>query len=139
MELSLVLCLPHDELSVPLARHIVRSAMREVGVETGCVADVELALSEACTNVLDHSGPGDRYDVHLELDEAACMLRVVDVGHGFDFRRLLEDARAAPDDERGRGLQLMRALVDTVRFNSRPEDGTIVRLEKALVYADPSG
>ena len=62
MELSLVLCLPRDEKTVQVARHIVRHAMREVGVAAECVSDVEVALSEACTNVLVHSGPGDEYD-----------------------------------------------------------------------------
>jgi serine/threonine-protein kinase RsbW len=56
MELSLALTLPRDEQTVPVARHIVRNAMDQVGVEETCVYDVELALSEACTNVLLHSG-----------------------------------------------------------------------------------
>ncbi len=135
MELSLVLCLPRDERTVPVARHIVRHAMREVGVEAGSADDVELALSEACTNVLVHSGPGDEYDVRLDLEDDTCTLRVVDVGRGFDHRQLETD-RVQPDAERGRGLHLMNALVDRVRFTSKPEQGTVVHLEKRLVFAD---
>jgi serine/threonine-protein kinase RsbW len=62
---------------------------------------------------------------------------VVDVGHGFDSRRL-QEAGADAEAERGRGLMLMNALVDRVQFASRPEDGTIVTLDKALEYADPA-
>jgi serine/threonine-protein kinase RsbW len=133
MELSLALSLPRDEQTVPVARHIVRNAMEQVGVEPDCVYDVELALSEACTNVLLHSGPGDQYVVRLDLEDQIGRIRVVDVGHGFDSARLQTDG-PMPGAERGRGLGLMHALVDRVQFLSRPEAGTIVTLEKALTY-----
>ena len=136
MELSLALTLPRDEQTVPVARHIVRNAMEQVGVEETCVYDVELALSEACTNVLVHSGPGDQYVVRLDLEDRLGVIRVIDVGHGFDSARLLQASDALPDDERGRGLGLMQALVDKVDFTSRREAGTIVTLEKALDYRD---
>ena len=135
MELSLALTLPRDEQTVPVARHIVRNAMDQVGVDETCVYDVELALSEACTNVLLHSGPGDQYLVRLDLQDRLGMIRVIDVGHGFDSARLqAEDP--LPQDERGRGLGLMQALVDRVDLTSRSEAGTIVTLEKALTYRD---
>ena len=131
MELSLALTLPRDEQTVPVARHVVRNAMEQVGVEATCIYDVELALSEACTNVLVHSGPGDQYVVRLDLDGRLGVIRVIDVGHGFDSARLQAEGSLA-DAERGRGLGLMRALVDRVDFTSRPEAGTIVTLEKTL-------
>jgi serine/threonine-protein kinase RsbW len=135
MELSLALTLPRDEQTVPVARHIVRNAMEQVGVEATCVYDVELAMSEACTNVLLHSGPGDQYKVRLDLDDHLGVIRVIDVGHGFDSARLqAEDSE--PDAERGRGLGLMQALVDRVDLASRAEAGTIVTLEKVLTYHD---
>jgi serine/threonine-protein kinase RsbW len=135
MELSLALTLPRDEQTVSVARHVVRNAMDQVGVEATCVDDIELALSEACTNVLVHAGPADRYLVRLGLDDRLVVIRVVDVGRGFDSARL-QAGDALPDDERGRGLGLMQALVDRVDLTSRPEAGTIVTLEKVLTYRD---
>ena len=135
MELSLALTLPRDEQTVPVARHIVRNAMEQVGVDETCVYDVELALSEACTNVLLHSGPGDQYVVRLDLEDRIGVIRVIDVGHGFDSARLQADDPLL-EAERGRGLGLMQALVDRVDLTSRPEAGTIVTLEKALTYRD---
>jgi serine/threonine-protein kinase RsbW len=136
MELSLALTLPRDEQTVPVARHIVRNAMVQVGVEETCVDDVELALSEACTNVLLHSGPGEQFVVRLDLEDRLGVIRVVDVGHGFDSAKL----RTVEDDlveaEQGRGLGLMQAMVDRVDFTSRPEAGTVVTLEKVLTYSD---
>jgi serine/threonine-protein kinase RsbW len=135
MELSLALTLPRDEQTVPVARHIVRNAMEQVGVEVTCVDDMELALSEACTNVLVHSGPGDRYVVRLDLEDRLGLIRVIDVGRGFDSARLRAGG-TLPEDERGRGLGVMQALVDRVDFTSRPEAGTIVTLEKVVTYRD---
>ena len=135
MELSLALTLPRDEQTVPVARHIVRNAMEQVGVEPDCIYDFELAMSEACTNVLLHSGPGDQYVVRLDMEDEIGRIRVIDVGHGFDSARL-QATDPLLVDERGRGLGLMDALVDRVQLTTRPEAGTIVTLEKALTYRD---
>jgi serine/threonine-protein kinase RsbW len=135
MELSLALTLPRDEQTVPVARHIVRNAMEQVGVEATCIFDVALALSEACTNVLLHSGLGDQYVVRLDLEDTLGVIRVIDVGHGFDSAKLQAEDPLL-EGERGRGLVLMQALVDRVDFTSRPEAGTIVTLEKVLTYDD---
>lgn len=137
MQITLALNLPRDELSVPVARRIVDTSMRSVGVGDGCVDDVTLALTEACTNVLKHSGLGDEYEVTLRLDDSTCSIEVRDVGRGFDFNTLADDA-AGMDAERGRGVQLMKLLVDRVRFQSKPEAGSVVHLEKELEYRDGS-
>ena len=137
MQVTLALWLPRDEMSIPVARHSVKAAMENVGVTDECVHDIEIALSEACTNVLKHSGPGDEYEVSFELDDEVAILRVVDTGRGFDFASL-EDTKAAPTDERGRGVSLMHALVDLVKFESKPEEGTIVHLEKSVDFSEGS-
>jgi serine/threonine-protein kinase RsbW len=135
MEINLQLVLPRDEQSVPLVRHISGFALREVEVLAECRDDIELALSEACTNVLAHAGPGDSYEVHVGIDEAVCAIRVIDAGHGFDYETLSRDG-ADETAEGGRGIDLMHALVDRVHFESRKESGTVVLLEKRLQYAE---
>lgn len=133
--IALSLRLPRDRLSVPLIRHLCRHAMQEVGVVDEHLGDVELALTEACTNVLDHAGPGDAYDVELSIRPDACDIRVIDIGHGFDAGSLGE-AMAGPSAEEGRGISLMHALMDQVRLVSEPESGTIVHLVKRLAFDD---
>lgn len=133
---TLAVCLPRDAISVPIIRHLVRYALDEVGVLEEISNDIELALTEACANVMDHAGPGDRYEVTVTVQAERCELRVVDLGHGFDHRTL---ASAPQDDsqlkaERGRGLGLMHALVDHIELVSEPEAGTLVRLVKRLAF-----
>ena len=134
VEINLGLLLPRDARTVPVARHICREALRELGVEDECTSDIEVALTEACTNVLDHAEPGDQYEVQLSLAQVQCVIRVVDQGPGFDS----DAPRSLPSSgaEGGRGIALMEALVDTVKFESRPEAGTVVYLEKELAYTE---
>ncbi len=136
VEIDLGLSLPRDELSIPLVRHLCHRALQELGVTDECAADITVALTEACTNVLVHSGPADEYAVRVSIDGERCVLRIVDTGHGFDAEQFAGGAEAAPSAESGRGIQLMRALVDRVMFVSKPEDGTVVHLEKDLELAE---
>ena len=139
MRLELAVTLPHERRSVPIARHVVRAAMANLGVAGGCIHDIEVTLSEACTNVLLHASASDEYEVLLQVDGDRCVLRVVDMGNRPGRRPMnLPSTPAGREAEHGRGLLLMRALVDRVGFATPEEHGTVVSLEKRLVYAEPS-
>lgn len=126
-----MLCLPRDSSTLSVVRHITASALEELGVVSEEIGDVILALTEAAANVVKHSGADDQYEVHLVIENNSCEIRVVDGGRGFDSDSLGVNM-AGPSEERGRGMALMAALVDSVRFESRPEAGTIVHLVKDL-------
>src|SRR4029079_5946899 len=51
VEIKFTLQLPRDALSVPVVRRVLNSSMRTLGVADECLTDIELALTEACTNV----------------------------------------------------------------------------------------
>ena len=136
MTIVFTLCLPRDRASVPIVRHLLHSSMDRLGVETDCLGDIELAVTEACTNVLLHSAGEAEYEVSVEVNDNMCEIRVTDAGQGFDHERIIEGAPESA--ESGRGIQLMKALVDKVQFVARPEDGTIVHLEKKLALSESS-
>jgi serine/threonine-protein kinase RsbW len=124
--------LPKDETSVPVVRRISREALSSLGVRDRCVSEIEVALSEACTNVLKHvEGTEEAYEVEVEVNENLCEIRVIDTGTGFDHEA---EGRHHADHaaEGGRGIFLMRAMVDNIEFTSAPESGTVVRLTKKL-------
>jgi serine/threonine-protein kinase RsbW len=131
------LLLPSDARSVPLVRSVLRHCLETLGVSAECTSDIEIAITEACTNVLAHAHDGNDYEVSAGIHDDTCVLEVVDnsyhpvVAPVPAVRGLLIDA----DAEGGRGLQLMRALVDTLDFDVHDDDGTTVRMSKALVYA----
>jgi hypothetical protein len=65
-----------------VARHLVRAAMVEMGVADECVHDIEVAVSEACTNVLEQTGPSQEWELRLQVlrgigDRWARLVRVV--------------------------------------------------------------
>jgi serine/threonine-protein kinase RsbW len=136
VEIRYTLRLPRDAVTVPLVRTICRDAMSRLGVTPDCQGDVALALTEACANVIQHAGGDDNdYEVEIEFTGGNCHIRVVDQGHGIDLR---DSSRTETvlDQERGRGIVLMRLMADRIAFESQPEDGTIVHLQKRLELED---
>ena len=133
MEIVFNLCLPRDEASVPFVRHMCRTAMESLEVDDDCTGDIEVALSEACTNVLRHATQhGEEYEVKVVVDPVACVISILDAGGDFDHAALSRD-QAASSAEGGRGVYLMQHLVDDLHFSSEPGAGTVVRLTKLLV------
>lgn len=125
--------LPRDALSVPVVRRVLDNSLRTLGVADECRTDIEVALTEACTNVLDHAAAGDEYEVVAGVADESCVVEIIDTGHGFDASDYGHD-EADHSAEEGRGIQLIRALVDRVQFRSGPGAGTVVHLEKSLDY-----
>src|SRR2546430_3475396 len=113
MEINLALTLPRDELSIPVVQHICKDALTNCGVERDSIHAIEVALTEACSNVLKHSDASDQYEVHATISDKDCVIRVIDTGRGFDGHSLGRDG-AEDVAESGRGIALMRALIDDV-------------------------
>jgi serine/threonine-protein kinase RsbW len=78
------LVFPRDTISVPVMRHVLGDTLRKLGLAEESVSDLLLAVTEACTNVLQHSGPGRGYEVVAIVGKNRCVLEVVDAGRGFD-------------------------------------------------------
>jgi serine/threonine-protein kinase RsbW len=135
VEIRYSLRLPRDAVTVPLVRTICRDAMSRLGVTPDCQGDVALALTEACANVVQHAGGRNEYEVLVEIASDTCHIRVVDNGAGID---LTDSGRTEMilDDDTGRGIVLMRLLVDRLAFEACPEEGTIVHLQKRLELQD---
>ncbi|MEU4407156.1 ATP-binding protein [Streptosporangium sp. NPDC023963] len=133
MEATIALRLPRDAASVPVIRQLLDSSLQALGVVPQIREDIQLMLSEACSNVIQHATPSDDYMVSTELTRDRCVIKVVDAGNGFDFS---ETTSPAPTSEHGRGLLIMQALADDIRFVKRQERGSIVCLEKTLRFVE---
>jgi serine/threonine-protein kinase RsbW len=120
LDISFSVRLPRDARSLPLMRGLLRQALEHLDVATPTIEEVVLALTEACANVVQHAGEHDEYQVDVAITDDACLISVLDEGHGFDFEKV-----SVPESsplEGGRGLMLMKALVDDLQF-VRAEDG----------------
>ncbi len=129
------LVLPRDVASVPATRKLLDAALAALGVEGHIRDDIEMMLTEACTNVIKHAEHGADYTVRAMIQDRRCVIKVIDSGTGFDAAHI---PQPDPSAENGRGLMIMEALADDVRFSSFPEDGALVALEKRLAYGEDS-
>jgi anti-sigma regulatory factor (Ser/Thr protein kinase) len=92
------------------------------GIDDDRLDDLRLAVSEACTNAVEDESSGRRVVVRCIVDDAELVVRIEDEGDAF--------AEAAIA-ERGFGLQLITALVDTVDF-ARDGSGSAVVMRLLL-------
>jgi serine/threonine-protein kinase RsbW len=131
VQIAFTVRLPVDAHSVPFIRAVCRQALEHLRVDTTVIDEIALALTEACANVVQHAGPHQAYEVNVEIDDERCRICVADEGGGFDP----EAIGGTPDGsllEGGRGLLLMRALVDRLDFTLDPDGRHRVTFEKAL-------
>ena len=134
-----------ETLSVPAMRRVLGDTLRGLGVDEESVYDLLLAATEACTNVLQHSGREVRgYAVVTSLGAVGCQVEVADEGIGavlHETGRREPPAPAGPQapiaqlPESGRGLAVMRACVDNVTLDSSPGRGTVVTLRKHIRWS----
>ncbi len=146
------LVFPREALSVPVMRRVLGDTLNRLGVDDNCVADLLLAVTEACTNVLRHSGPGLRYEVVARVGRNRCVLEILDSGRGFDpaslpayraarpmsrLRRRWADGVAgpvptAPSAVRGRLARVRRGAADRA-VAQLPESGRGLAIMRACV------
>lgn len=132
MEINLVLHLPRDVTSVPVSRQVLDGCLATLGVTPDTRADIALALSEACANVVQHAGPGEEYEVQVSAGDGRCVIEVVNTGSGAgDAPLALNGEPVPPTAEHGRGLKIIKAVVDNLQLTGN-RNGVTVHFEKKL-------
>lgn len=119
---DLELSLPAEPGSVAVVRHVLAGVAELVGLAPEAVADVRLAVSEACTNVVVHAyagGPQGQLEVEARVEPPLLHVVVRDRGRGLGPR--------LDSPGLGIGLPLLAAVTDRVVLAGSPE-GTVVRM-----------
>jgi serine/threonine-protein kinase RsbW len=84
---------------------------------------MRVVLCEALANAIQYGNrldPSKRVEVRVEVGDDAVKVHVRDEGSGFDPTTIPDPTTATRiDADQGRGLFLIRQLVDEVRFNDR--------------------
>jgi serine/threonine-protein kinase RsbW len=112
----------------------IRFFMEKFGAGKKGEDEIEIALGEALANAVIHGNHEDpEKQVHVTCRctmDAEVVLTVRDEGEGFDSRAV-PDPSEAPRRllSHGRGLYLMRALMDQVSFEA---NGAVVRMQKRI-------
>ena len=130
MDISFTVRLPVDVSSVPFVRGLCRQALQYLQVDRPVIEETTLALTEACANVVQHTGGRAEYEVSVAIDNSLCRISVLDDGSGFD--RAEAESRAGLDGDGGAGVRLMQALVDSLDFRRDADGRHRVSLAKRL-------
>ncbi len=117
---------------IDAARTWVTERVRAVGANDDTVGEIELALTEALANVIEHGYEGDesqKIEVGVEVEGERLRISVRDWGRQADpgafEQRDLDDP-----GEGGYGVFLMEQLMDDVTREPQPDGGTLLILTK---------
>ena len=98
------------------ARERVRDYLTTHCGDERVVNDVVLAIEEACTNAIRHSGSQAEIEVVLAFEEGRLSATVKDHGRGFDVAAFDPERRPDPLLDHGRGLFLISRLCDEMQL-----------------------
>jgi serine/threonine-protein kinase RsbW len=119
----------------PLSQFVARAASA-AGFDQTAVYAVEMAVDEACTNIIEHAYGGEgRGDIECtcRVSEGELTVTLRDFGYPFDPSSVPEPDIHSGLEERsegGLGLFLIRKLMDEVRFEFTADAGNVLTLVK---------
>jgi serine/threonine-protein kinase RsbW len=118
-------------------RDFVKETGRELGLDQGSIYALELAIDEACTNVIMHAYGAQGGRIEVQMEAAGNWVEVVirDWGMAFDPESIPVPDVEAPLEKRrlgGFGLFLMRQMMDRVDFQFSDRDGNTLTMAKRL-------
>lgn len=129
--------IPSEDKYIYLIDLILSYVVKEMQFDDETGEQINLAVIEAGTNAIKH---GNKNDPNKHVDFRFCMssnkleVYVRDYGEGFELSEL-EDPLSPENIMKpcGRGIYLMKALMDEVEYSMNGKSGTEVRLVKYKV------
>lgn len=118
-----------------ISEFVTREA-RQAGLNETAVFAVQMAVDEACTNIIEHAyGGGGRGAIDctcLAVEEGFKVI-LADRGRPFDPKKVPEPDLTSPLKRRkegGLGLYFMRKLMDEVQFGFDAQRGNVLTMVK---------
>ncbi len=126
IEKKFTLHVPSSTENLALIREFVSSIGSQSGLDSAEVAQLELAVDEACANVIEHAYGHDTTKeviVRATFDDETLRIDVEDTGRGFDpssvqpeeLERLIHERKTG-----GLGMRLMKTIMDEVHYEIEP-------------------
>jgi serine/threonine-protein kinase RsbW len=136
MDTSQTRVFPGQFDSLATIGEFVVKAAKAAGLDERAIYEVQMAVDEACSNIVEHAYGGKGHGpiectCHIDQDGLTVILR--DYGQPFDPTCAsapvldcdLQDRQAG-----GLGLYFMRQMMDQVRFEFTSESGNVLTLVK---------
>jgi len=132
-----VLHIDSEIKNIRLVRSLLRTFLDFYGIDNDEIFKMELAVNEALANIIEHTYKFDStkkitISFSLENDELHVTLR--DFGKKVD----LSEIKFQPPDELsegGRGVYIIKNIVDEYKFDDKVEKGNLLHLRKKFSKA----
>lgn len=119
-------------------RSFVAKHAHEHGFSERQISDIQLAVDEACTNIIKHAYSFDstkKFTIELEFDGSQLSITLTDRGQGFnpdrykkpDLKKQIEKKKRG-----GMGVYLIKSLMDDVSYSANT-DKNVLRMSKTRV------
>ncbi len=126
--------IPSDQVYLQELDEFLEETLRNFNMTEGDIADVAISVTELVNNAIVHgnaSDPDKKVDVEMILKDSSVEITVADEGDGIDLADIpdpLSDENILK--ETGRGIFIVRSLMDEVDIITGKDGGTVVRLVK---------
>ena len=134
---SFILDITSDMSNLARVAEFVADAARKTKISPRQSDDIQMAVDEAVTNVMEHAYAGrtnGHISIQLEIDAKAILVEIRDQGRTFNAKKVKKPDVNSPLSERsigGLGIFFMKKLMDKVEF-THDESGNITRMFKKL-------
>lgn len=138
LERKFTLQVPSSTENLALIREFVGTTASQAGFSENEVAKLELAVDEACANVIEHAYGHDvskEVVVRVRLDDEFLKIDIEDTGNGFDPNSVNQEELEQLINKRktgGLGMRLMKTLMDEVRYEIEPGKKNALYMMKRL-------
>lgn len=117
-------------------RNYYTKAAEEAELDNQSICDVQLAVDEAATNIIDHAyGGEDKGEIECSYIAQPGKLEVIirDQGEPFDPGNVRPpdlQSDVCQRDQGGLGLHFMKTLMDSVEFSFNGQGGNVLKMTK---------
>lgn len=138
IENTFTLDVPSTTENLAMIREFVTRVAAQAGLNEAEVGQLELAVDEACANVIEHAYGDDKTKqvmVRAIFDEDTLRIHVIDTGKGFDPTQVPEQELKdliAKRKTGGLGMRLIKTLMDEVHYDIEPGRRNELRMVKKL-------
>jgi serine/threonine-protein kinase RsbW len=121
---------------LPVLDRLMEGIAEQMEFDEDTAGEVAISIIEAGTNAIQHGHGHDalkQVDFRFELYPERLLVCVTDTGPGFNLADATISDPTSPEDllkSRGRGIYIMRKMMDLVDFEIDPKKGTRVFLTK---------
>ena len=136
--IDIEITVPNQTRYLSLVGKIGENMAHEIGGFTGDLETLghhlNVVLTEALVNAIKHADTADpNEEVHIRIcvSDKELLIRVYDNGKGFDLNLIPTTACPDPLNEQGRGIYIIRSLMDSVEYK-KANGGNVLEMKKKL-------